>query len=131
LDKRATIRHQVQIERPADQVWELVGDPARIQEWFPGITDSTVDGDERVITNGGGQRLAERIVTIDPEQRRFQYELLLPICTFHLGTLDVRALDDEHCLVDYTTEAEPATLALMIGGAAGVALDRLSELFTT
>jgi uncharacterized protein YndB with AHSA1/START domain len=127
---RTTIRNEVQIARPADQVWELVGDPARIQEWFPGITDSTVEGDQRVITNGAGQRIPERIVAIDPEQRRFQYEMRLPICTFHLGTVDVVELDSEHCLVDYTTEAEPAALALMIGGAAGAALDHLTQILT-
>jgi hypothetical protein len=131
LGTRATIRHEVRIARPADQVWELVGDPTRIQEWFPGITDSTVDGERRVITNGGRQRIPERIVTIDPEQRRFQSELQLPICTFHLGTVDVLELDDDHCLVGYTTEAEPAALALMLGGAAGAALDHLSDILTS
>lgn len=89
-----------------------------------------MDGDQRIITNGAGQRIPERIVAIDPDQRRFQSELRLPICTFHLGTVEVRELDDEHCLVDYTTEAEPAALALMIAGAAGAALDHLIEILT-
>ena len=32
-----SIRHEIRIARPADDVWALVGDPARLHEWFPGI----------------------------------------------------------------------------------------------
>ena len=34
-----SIRRQIRIDRPADDVWALVGDPARLHEWFPGIVD--------------------------------------------------------------------------------------------
>lgn len=129
MQKRATIRHEIEIARPADQVWGLVGAPARIQEWFPGITASEVHGDERFVTNAGGNRVRERILELDDERRRFQYELLLPVCTFHRGTVEVRELAKDRCCVLYTTEAEPAALALAIGGAAGAALDGLTTVF--
>ena len=72
---RASIRQEVRIGRPAAEVWSLVGDPARVQEWFPGIESSRIEGDERVVTTAGGQTIDERIVTLDPLQRRFQYVL--------------------------------------------------------
>ena len=40
------------------------------------------------------------------------------------GTIDVIDLGDGTCLVVYATDADPATMALVIGGAAGSALER-------
>ena len=31
-----SIRHEIRIDRPADDVWALAGDPTRLHEWFPG-----------------------------------------------------------------------------------------------
>ena len=44
-----SVRHEIRVHRPADVVWGLVGDPARLHHWFPGITNCTVDGTQRVI----------------------------------------------------------------------------------
>jgi hypothetical protein len=118
----------VRIRRPAEEVWELAGDPARVHEWFPGITSCSVQGDERMITTAGGQEINERILTLDPLQRRFQHETNWPLCRQHLGTLDVLELDEGSCLVVYGTDAEPATMALVIAGATGAALGRLRNL---
>ncbi len=122
---RASIRQEVRIGRPAAEVWSLVGDPARVQEWFPGIESSRIEGDERVVTTAGGQTIRETIVTLDPLQRRFQYVLNLPLVRSHLATLDVIATGADECLVVYGTDAEPATLALTLSGATGAALDNL------
>ena len=46
----------------------------------------------------------------------------------HLGTLDVHGLEDGTSLVVYSTDAEPAPLALVIGGAARAALANLPVL---
>ena len=74
---RGSVRRQVRIARPPDEVWAIVGDPGRIQEWFPGIDSSTVDGTTRVIVTGSGLPMPEEIVTNDPLQRRFQYRICL------------------------------------------------------
>ncbi len=129
LQKRATVSHEIEIERAAAQVWELVGAPSRIHEWFPGITASEVAGDRRYITNRGGHRVQERILEHDVDRRRFEYELLLPVCTFHRGVIEVHEIASARCRVVYRTEAEPAALALAIGGAAGAALDQLRATF--
>jgi len=52
--RRGSVRYEKRIDAPADDVWELVGDPARLCEWFPGIVSSAVDGDERVVTTATG-----------------------------------------------------------------------------
>ena len=123
--RRGSVRRQVRIERTPADVWALVGDPSRLPEWFPGITDAVVDGTSRIITTGAGLPMPEEIVTLDPLQRRFQYRITGPMFTEHLSTLDVLDLDDGTTLVVYGVDAVPATLALVIGGAAGNALEHL------
>ena len=125
---RGTVRREVRIACPADKVWELVGDAARIPEWFPGIVDAVVDGDSRTITTGAGLPMPEHLVTVDPLQRRFQYRITGPLVREHLSTLDVVDLGDGTSLVVYGVDADPNTMALVIGGAAGSALEHLRQL---
>jgi hypothetical protein len=124
----ATVRREVRINAPADEVWALLGDPAAIPKWFPGIVDATVDGKTRVITTASGIPIPEEIVTLDPLLRRFQYRVQLPVVRSHLGTIDVFDLGDGTSLVSYGTDAEPDTFALVIGGATGPALEQLRAL---
>jgi len=125
---RASVRRQVRIARSPDDVWALVGDPSRIQEWFPGIESSTVDGTTRVIVTGSGLPMPEEILTLDSIQRRFQYRITAPMFREHLSTLDVLDLGDGTCLVVYAADASPATMALVIAGAAGNALEHLKDM---
>ncbi len=118
----ASVRRSQRIAASADRVWELVGDPVRLPEWFPGVVDAVVDGDERTITLGSGIPLPERIITNDPIARRFQYSVTGGLFRHHLGTIDVFDLGDDTCLVSYSTDAEPDVMALVIGGAAGAGL---------
>jgi hypothetical protein len=125
---RGSVRRQVRIARTPEDVWAIVGDPGRIQEWFPGIVASTVDGTTRVITTGAGIPMPEEIVTNDPLQRRFQYRITAPMFREHLSTLDVLDVGDGTSLVVYGADANPSTMALVIAGAAGNALEHLRDL---
>lgn len=109
-------------------MWDVIGCVGRIQEWFPGITSSSVDGDIRTIVTGAGLSLPEEILTNDSVQRRFQYRITSPIFQEHLSTIDVLALDDGTSLVVYGADAAPATMALVIAGAAGSALENLRDM---
>jgi hypothetical protein len=122
---RGTVRREVRIACPADKVWALVGDAARIPEWFPGIVDAVVDSDTRTITTGSGMQMPEQFF-VDPLQRRFQYRITG--MKEHVSTLDVIDLGDGTCLVVYGVDADPNTMALVIGGAAGNALENLRTL---
>jgi carbon monoxide dehydrogenase subunit G len=126
--KRASVRREVRIERPADEVWSYVGDAARLAEWFPGIDECSVDDRTRVIVTHAGIPLSEEIVTVDPIQRRFQYRITGGIVQEHLSTIDVHDLGDGSSLAVYSVDADPATMALVIAGAAGNALRNLREL---
>ncbi|HUO48907.1 MAG TPA: SRPBCC family protein [Acidimicrobiales bacterium] len=125
---RGSVRRQVRIARSPDEVWALAGDPARITEWWPGIVAASVDGTTRVITTASGIPMPETILTVDRIQRRFQYRITAPIIREHLSTLDILDPGDGTSLVVYAADADPATMALIIGGAAGAALENLRRL---
>jgi uncharacterized protein YndB with AHSA1/START domain len=126
--KRASVRREVRIRRPADEVWALAGDPARLHEWFPGIDECHVDGTTRVVVAHSGIPIPEEILTVDRLQRRFQYRITAPMVREHVSTLDVHDLGDGTSLAVYGVDADPATMALVIGGAAGNALENLRHL---
>ena len=125
---RGTVRRQVRIARAPDDVWAIVGAPERLPEWFPGIVDCSVDGMTRVIHTGSGIPMPEELITIDPILRRFQYRITAGLFRENLSTIDVLDLDDGTSLVVYGVDAEPSTMALLIGGAAGNALEHLRTL---
>jgi uncharacterized protein YndB with AHSA1/START domain len=122
-----SIRHEIRIRRSADDVWARVRDAAGLHTWFPGLTGCQVDGNTRVIFLGSGMAMPEEILLIDDVQRRFQYRVTAPIFQFHRGTIDVIDLHDGTCLVVYSTEADPRTMALTIAGGTAGALDELKR----
>jgi len=123
----ASVRKEIRIHRRAAEVWDRIADPGVIQDWFPGIVSSTVDGTTRVITLGSGIAMPEEIITQDPVLRRFQYRITVGVFRNHLGTIDVIDLHDETCLVVYSTDADPRTMALVIGAATAEALVELRD----
>lgn len=125
----ATIRRDARFAHPAAAVWDVVADVGDLASWFPGLTDSTVDGDVRTVTLGSGITLPERIVTIDPIQRRLRYRIEAGPVRNHLATLDVIDLGDDTCIAVYSTDAEPDVMALVIGAACGAALVELRRQF--
>ena len=78
-----SVRRHVFIDRAADDVWALVGDPARLHEWFP-TTSTEVVGSKRWISLASGLRFEEDIVLLDHDLRRFQYRIVGKIGRAHV-----------------------------------------------
>lgn len=115
----ATLRSDVRIDRPVEEVWAVVSDAGRISEWFPSIVTSSTVGNERNCELQGGAPLTEEIVTNDSSLRRFQYRITggaVP-AESHLGTIDVLPLEAGRSLVVYSTEVTPEELAVTLGPA--------------
>jgi hypothetical protein len=115
----------VRINRSPDDIWAMVGAPERLHEWFPGIVACEVEGRTRTIHTGSGIPMPEDLITIDPILRRFQYRITNGMFREHLSTIDVLDLDDGSSVVVYGVDADPSAMALIIGGAAGNALEHL------
>jgi hypothetical protein len=124
----ASFRSQVRMACDPAIAWDLVADPGRIAEWFPGVEDAAVDGTTRTMTLRSGLPLVEEVVNIDHRLRRFQYRIVGPLpVDHHLGTIDV--IDDPPgCLVVYSTEITPEPMGFVIDGATAAALAELRRI---
>lgn len=108
-------RRHIRIDRPADDVWNVVSDVGAIADWFPAIESSSASGSTRSCTVGDGAELEEEILTNDSDLRRLQYRITkgMPL-DFHLGTVDVLE-DGNGALVIYSTDVEPDEVADAMG----------------
>jgi Polyketide cyclase / dehydrase and lipid transport len=108
----ASIREQIWLPRDAAAVWRVVGDPAGIAQWFPGIAACSMDDMIRTCHLARGGEVVEEIVTLDHDLHRLQYRVLrgIPV-SHHLATVDVIADGLGRCLVVYGTDIEPDHLA--------------------
>lgn len=128
---RASVRRHRHIGARPEAVWEVVGRAELLHLWFPGVVDCTMVDQVRTVTLGSGLKLDERIITCDPIQRRFQYRIEGGLFREHLATLDVLEASQGSSVVVYATDADPATMAVVMGGAMGAALDELDRQLTS
>ncbi|HKY65239.1 MAG TPA: SRPBCC family protein [Acidimicrobiales bacterium] len=124
---RGSVRREVVVGVDAATAWSLVGRPELLHLWFPGVVGCRVEGTTRTVTLGSGLTLDEAILTRDPLQRRFQYRIRGGLFTEHLASVDVIALDERSCLVTYASDAAPAAMAVVLGGATAAALAELKR----
>ena len=125
----ATIRSHARVQRNADDVWKVVGDPTRIVQWFPGVTAATVEGDIRTLTLAAGLPVFEEIVTLDHRMRRFQYRITGPLpVKYHLGTMDVIEDGEPGCLLLYSTEISPDPMAFVLDGVISEGIGNLARM---
>ncbi len=71
----ADVYKTVEIDAPADEVWALVGDPARIGEWVPALASSAAESDTRSCTMQDGAKIVERVLDRSDEKRYYIYEI--------------------------------------------------------
>ena len=79
----------IDIDRPPDEVWAVVGDFGGIAGWMPGIESCHTDGDDRFIKTMGIE-LTERLRRQDNAERVMEYAVVggVPIGN-HLATIQV------------------------------------------
>jgi carbon monoxide dehydrogenase subunit G len=82
-------RAEIDIRRPADEVWAVVGDFGGIATWMPGIESCVVDGDDRIIKTMG-MEITERLERRDEEEHELVYAIVggVPIIN-HKATVTV------------------------------------------
>lgn len=124
---RASVRRHRKIAAPVDDVWAVVSRAQLLHLWFPGVVACSMADQVRTVTLGTGLKMDERVITCDPIQRRFQYRVEGGIFAEHLASFDVLELGPGESLAVYATDADPATMAVVMGGAMGAALDELAR----
>ncbi len=113
-------------------MWDVLRDPMRIVEWFPGITGVSMEGAVRTIVMASGLPVHEDIVTIDNRLRRFQYRITGPLpVSFHLATMDVIDIgtpESPESLLIYSTEIVPDPMSFVLDGATATAIANLASI---
>jgi carbon monoxide dehydrogenase subunit G len=99
-------RAEIDIDRPADAVWAVVGDFGGIGGWMPGIESCQVDGEDRVLKMMG-MEVIERLESRDDDDRVLVYGIAggVPVAN-HKATISVVPVGDgSH--VTWDVEVEP------------------------
>ena len=105
-------RAEIDIDRPADAVWAVVGDFGGIGGWMPGIESCHVDGDDRFLKMMG-MEIIERLERRDEDERVIVYGIVggVPVGN-HSATITVRPGDGSH--VTWDVEVEPDEMTDMM-----------------
>jgi carbon monoxide dehydrogenase subunit G len=113
-----SLRNEIAVAAPADEVWRILGDLRATPEWIPGVVEAEVDGAERLCRTVDGGEIRERITARSDEERSLSYEqteVPLPISGSR-GTLHV-AENGAGSLVTWQAEFEAAdAVASMVDG---------------
>jgi carbon monoxide dehydrogenase subunit G len=114
----------IDIDKPADEVWALVGDFGGIGGWMPGIESCRVEGDDRILDTMG-MTITETLRARDDAARAITYSVVAgaPVET-HEATITVtEAGAGSH--VTWDVEATPDEMAEVMATVYQGALDAL------
>lgn len=128
---------------PAGRAWDALAAFGRLDVWFPSLATFEVEGDgvgvHRRMTIEGGGDIVDRLVSLDPGERRLVYNRVkspFPVSSY-TGTVEVFESFDGSAVVVWTVafESEPehgppvaSRLEAGIGaGVAGMAADLAAQ----
>ena len=90
-----TATNEIDIDRPADDVWKLVRDFGGLAGWMPGIDSCRVEGNDRILEMMG-MELTETLVRCDDDARTLVYSIAkspMPV-EHHEATITVTPTGD-------------------------------------
>jgi carbon monoxide dehydrogenase subunit G len=122
---------QIEIDRPAADVWEVVSDFGGIGSWMPGIDRCTVSGQDRTLSLLG-MEIVERNYGVDDAARTASYGIVgggLAV-DHHRATISVTDRDGG-CRVRWSFEVEPETLVPVMAQTYQGALEALAARLST
>lgn len=102
---------EIDIDRPVDEVWQVVRDFGGIASWAPGIDSCTVSGDDRTLSLMG-MEIVERNYGVDDDARTAAYGIVgggLPV-DIHRATVTVTPGANGGTHVSWVVDVEPDNL---------------------
>jgi carbon monoxide dehydrogenase subunit G len=118
-------RAEITIDRPADDVWAVIGNFGELT-WMPGVETCELDGDDRIL-GMFGMRIVERQLARDEEDRTLTYGIvdgdMKP--EVHRATITVMPAGSGS-FVTWDVETDDAMVEVMQGAYTG-ALGALKE----
>ena len=112
----ASIRREISILAPADQLWSALRDVGALHiRLVPGfVTDCQWDGEGRDITFVNGVKARELIVDVDDESRRVAWTAVGGRLSHHNASAQVLAEGGAACRVVWIADLLPHEMALPI-----------------
>jgi Polyketide cyclase / dehydrase and lipid transport len=105
----ASIRREVVVAVPIDDVWDAVRDFGALHERLAAgfATDTRLEGDDRIVTFFTGTVVRERLISLDDDQRRLVWTIVDGPWTHHNGSVELHAEDDSRTRFVWTTDILP------------------------
>ncbi len=92
----ASIIKTINTRTSAEAAWAMIGDVGAVPALVSMITECQLVGNTRYCTMADGSKLAERVVTVDPDRKRLVYTVTegpMPL-EFHAATVSVEQTED-------------------------------------
>jgi carbon monoxide dehydrogenase subunit G len=114
----ASIHREIQVEVPAERVWDAIRDVGAIHTRLaPGfVVDTRLEAGARVVTFGSGVVARELIVDVDDDARRLVWAVVGGKMTHHNASLQVFADGAGRSRVVWIADLLPNELAGYIAG---------------
>lgn len=115
----ASIHQDIKLGVTPDEAWAAVRDFGAVHTRVaPGfVTDTRLEGEDRVVTFHTGAAARERLVTIDDERRRLVYSVVESQLGFSHHQASVEVVDgDSGCRLVWTADVLPDTVAPIVDG---------------
>ncbi len=104
------IGETIVIDAPPDAVWAVAGDFAHLERWYPFVESSRMVlgkgselGSIREIRRLNGTKVEEKLIEIDPWNRRFTYTYAegMPLTSDYFATMQVKDAGNGKTLVEW------------------------------
>ena len=107
-----TLKEEVKFNCSAEELWTILSDVGRC-DWVPTIEEITIEGDRRHFEMTGMGQITEKILKQDNASMTLQYSAIqtpAPI-EHHLATMQISPINDQECMLNWTTEISPDIFA--------------------
>ena len=107
-----TLKEDTKFNCSADELWLILSDVGRC-DWVPTIDKITLEGDFRHFEMTGMGLITEKILKQDDASMTLQYSAIktpAPI-EHHLATMQIASLNEQECMLSWTTEISPDIFA--------------------
>jgi hypothetical protein len=114
----ATVIKQIRIEARPEAIWPAFRAVGEIHERLARgfVTDTKMDGEDRIVSFANGLVVRERIVSLDEETRRLVYSVAGGGLTHHNASFQVFADGPEASRVVWIADMLPHEAAETVGG---------------
>ena len=107
-----TLKEDIRLNCSAEELWSILSDIGRC-DWVPTIEEITLEGDCRHFEMKGMGQITEKILKLDHANMLLQYSAIqtsAPV-EHHLATMQIASINDQKCMLSWTTEISPDIFA--------------------